>query len=122
MSSIAIIGASIHTEKFGNKAVRVYKKLGWVVYPINPKEKEIENTKAYASINDLPEKPDRISIYLPPQITLKIIPELKEFGVKEVILNPGTESDELIQALKENSINPIVACSIRMTGVNPDNF
>ena len=75
MSSIAIIGASIHTEKFGNKAVRVYKKLGWVVYPINPKEKEIENTKAYASITDLPQTPDRVSIYLPPQITLKIITE-----------------------------------------------
>lgn len=64
----------------------------------------------------------KLSEYLPPQATLKIIPELKEFGVKEVILNPSTESDELLQALKENGINPILSCSIRMMGVNPDDF
>lgn len=122
MYSIALIGASTRKEKFGNKAVRVYKQLGWVVYPINQKEKEIESTETYASITDLSELPDRISIYLPPQAALKIIPELKEFGVKEVILNPSTESDELIQALKENGINPILSCSIRMMGVNPDDF
>lgn len=122
MSSIAIIGASTHREKFGNKCVRVYKDLDWVVYPINPKEQEIENTKVYPSINSLPELPDRVSIYLPSQITLKIIPELKDFGIKEVILNPGAESEELVQALKENEINPILVCSIRMMGVNPDDY
>lgn len=120
--SIAIIGASANRQKFGNKCVRAYQKLGWVVFPINPKEAEIEGIKCYSSISDLPQKPDRVSVYLPPQVTVSLIPELLEAGIKSVILNPGAESEELVKALRDNGINPQLVCSIRMEGLNPDDF
>ena len=118
--SIAIIGASSNREKFGNKAVRAYISKGWVVFPINPREDFIEDIKCYKSIKDLRQKPDRISIYLPPTITLTIIPELKGLLVKEVVLNPGAESDELIAAMKKSGITPLLICSIRDIGIDPD--
>ncbi|AJF60541.1 MAG: hypothetical protein QT03_C0001G1055 [archaeon GW2011_AR10] len=118
--TIAVIGASADRQKFGNKAVRAYKEKGWKVFPVNLKEKEIEGLKCYASILDLPGKPDRVSVYLPPTVTLSLIPELRKAKVKEVILNPGAESDELIAALKKKGIKPIMICSIRAIGVDPD--
>lgn len=50
MDSIAIIGASSDRSKFGNKAVRAYKRKGFKVFPINPKESKIEGLKCYRSV------------------------------------------------------------------------
>tara|TARA_Y100000310_G_scaffold345864_1_gene471818 strand:+ start:11980 stop:12402 length:423 start_codon:yes stop_codon:yes gene_type:complete len=122
MKTIAIIGASVNRKKFGNKCVRAYKQLGWKIFPINPKEKEIEGIKCYSSINELPEKPDRVSVYLPSQVTISLIPELKEAGISGVILNPGAESDELVAELKQNNIEPVKVCSIRLEGIDPDSL
>ena len=36
MPSIVIIGASQDRNKFGNKAIRVFKDKGYEVYPVNP--------------------------------------------------------------------------------------
>ena len=43
MMSIAIIGASSDRKKFGNKAVRAFAWQGYTVYPVNPKEAQIES-------------------------------------------------------------------------------
>ena len=120
--SIAIIGASANREKFGNKAVRAYLEKGWKVFPVNPKETEIEGISCFASISSISVKPERTSIYLPSKITISIIPELKKAGIKEVVLNPGAESEELITELKKAGIRPLLFCSIRAIGVNPDDL
>lgn len=120
--SIAVIGASADRKKFGNKCVRAYNSLGWQVFPINPKEEEIEGLKCYHSITNLPFLPSRVSIYLPPQITANLIPAFSSLGVKEVFLNPGAESDELIQKLKAAGIKPVLKCSIVFEGLSPSTF
>ncbi len=120
MQSIAIIGASNRREKFSNKCVRLYKKLKWNVFPVNPNETIIEGIKCFPKIEDVPVKPDFVSIYLPAAVTLQIISGLKKKGITEVILNPGAESDELIAELKKNVIVPKMVCSIRMQGFDPE--
>jgi hypothetical protein len=120
--TIAIIGASANREKFGNKAVRAYLSQDWKVFPLNPVEEKIEGLKCYKSITAVPEKPSKVSIYLPPKVTISIIPELKNSGIKEVILNPGAESEELIEALKKSGIKPLLFCSIRAIGIDPDSL
>ncbi len=122
VKSIAVIGASANRQKFGNKCVRAYQKLGWQVFPVNPKDSEIEGLLCYKSISDIQLPVDRVSIYLPPQVAISIIPGLLDAGVKNVILNPGAESDELVKALRDNGINPKLVCSIRLEGLSPDDF
>ena len=120
MPSIAIIGASKDRKKFGNKAVRAYKSQGYEVFPINPKEKEIEGLKTYPSILKTPKTPDLASLYLPPEIGIKVISEVAQAGVKVVYINPGAESQELIAKAKKLGLEPRMACSIRAIGINPD--
>ncbi|MEM2131536.1 MAG: CoA-binding protein [Candidatus Woesearchaeota archaeon] len=117
---IAIIGASKDRNKYGNKAVRAYKELDNVVFPVNPHEKEIEGLPCYSSVLDIPMDVDVVSIYLPPEIGLKVADEIIKKGIKKVFLNPGSESDELINKLRLYGIEVILACSIRAVGKNPD--
>ncbi len=123
MPSIAILGASTDRSKFGNKAVRVFADRGYEVYPVNPKADEIEGWKAYKSITDVPlNELDMVSFYLPPPIGLKVIDEVAKKTVKEVWLNPGAESDELMERGEELGLTMIAACSIVGVGSSPSDY
>jgi uncharacterized protein len=116
---VAVIGASTNRRKFGNRAVRAYRDQGFTVIPINPHETEVEGLKAYASVLDVPGPIDMASIYLQPSIGEQVIAEIARKGIREVWINPGAESDELIARAKALGIQPIVACSIVSIGQNP---
>ncbi|MBI3848715.1 MAG: CoA-binding protein [Verrucomicrobia bacterium] len=119
MKTVAIIGASNNRNKFGNKAVRAYLQQGYTVYPVNPREATIEGLPAYKSILDLPVRPDMISLYLPPTVLLKVLPDIATKGCDELWLNPGTESDEVLAAAERLGLNLVQACSIVGVGMSP---
>src|SRR5687768_14663810 len=124
MPTIAILGASTDRSKFGNKAVRAFVARGYTVYPVNPKATEIEGLTAYPSLAAIPAdvKLDRISVYLPPPIGLKMVPEIAARSCDELWLNPGSESDELVAAAEKAGLNVIQACSIVAVGMSPHEF
>ena len=119
MPSVAVIGASNDRSKYGNKAVRAYRQRGFSVYPVNPHESEVEGLPAYKSISEVPSRPDLISVYVRPQILLKLLPDIAAKGCNELWLNPGTESDEVLAEAERLYLNVIQACSIIGVGVSP---
>src|SRR5207249_4323171 len=64
MKTVAILGASADRNKYGNKAVRAFQRQGYTVYPVNPKESEIEGLPVYPSITAVPVRPEIVSVYL----------------------------------------------------------
>ena len=120
--TIAIIGASADRSKFGNKAVRAFRQQGYTVYPVNPREAEIEGLPAFKSISDVPVRPNLISVYLPPPVLLKVLPAIAAKGCDEFWLNPGTESDEVINEAEKLGLNIIQACSIVGIGMSPEDM
>jgi predicted CoA-binding protein len=116
---VAVIGASSNRRKFGNRAVRAFRRQGYTVVPINPHETEVEGLKAYASVLDVPGAIDMATLYVPPEIGEQIIDEIARKKIAEVWLNPGSESDALITRARALDIQPIIACSIIGIGENP---
>ncbi|UUO07127.1 CoA-binding protein [Blastopirellula sp. J2-11] len=118
--TVAILGASNNRTKYGNKSVRAHLQQGYDVYPINPQAGEIEGLQAYAKLSDLPiDKLDRISVYLHPQVGMKLLEEIAAANATEVFFNPGAESEELLAKARELGIDPIQACSIVDVGMSP---
>lgn len=118
--NIAVIGASNDWGKYGNKAVRAYKSRGWSVYPVNPREEEIEGLKCYRSILDIAGEIDYVSLYVPPKVGLEVIEEVaKKKPRKGVYFNPGSESRELVEKAHRLGLEPIIACSILDVGADP---
>lgn len=120
MKTIAIIGASADRSKFGNKAVRAFVRQGYAVYPVNPKEAEIEGLPVFKSIGEVPVRPNLISVYLPPPVLLKVLPAIAAKGCDEFWLNPGTESDEVLLEAERLGLNIVQACSIVGIGISPE--
>lgn len=119
MKTVAVIGASNDRGKFSNKAVRAYVQRGYRVFPVNPRETLIEGLPAFATVRDVPGKLDLISVYLPPPVLLKILPDIAAKGCDELWLNPGTESAEVLAEAERLGLNIVQACSIVALGLSP---
>jgi len=110
--TIAVIGASNDTAKYGNRALRAWRETEWIVHAVNPGEDEIEGMKAWDSILDIPGEVDVATLYVPSKIGLNVADELIEKSVGEVYINPGSGSPELKAKLEDAGIDVIEACSI----------
>lgn len=117
--SVAVLGASANRSKFGNKAVRGYAAQGFRVFPVNPHETVIEGLPVFASVRLLPERPDRVSVYLPPAVALSVLPDVAARGCDELWLNPGSDAPEVVAEAERLGLNVIQACSILGLGLSP---
>jgi len=117
--TVAVIGASNDRNKYGNKAVRAYLQQGYTVYPVNPNESQVEGLPAFKSIDEVPVRPVRVTVYVPPQVLLKLLPGIAAKGCDELWLNPGTESEEVVAEADRLGLKVIQACSILGVGVSP---
>ena len=99
-----------------------YLEAGWTVYPVNPNEKTIEGLEAYPSLADVPAELDRISVYLPPRVTLSIIPEIAEKNAGQTLFNPGSANPRVYAAADQAGFAYRPACSIVDIGLSPAQF
>lgn len=120
--TVAVVGASADRSKFSNKAVRAYIDEGWDVYPVNPKGGEIEGRKVYAAVSEIPVPIDRVTFYLPPSVGVGALEDIAAKKPAEFFVNPGAESDELIEKAKSLGLDPIQACSIIDIGATPGKY
>lgn len=117
--TVAVVGASADRSKYGNRAVRAYVAEGWDVYPVHPSAAQIEGLQAYPSVLDVPVALDRVTVYLQPEITWNVLPDIARKGVRELYLNPGSESSAVIARAQDLGLAPILACSIVEIGRSP---
>jgi predicted CoA-binding protein len=125
--TVAILGASADRSKFGNKSVRAHARAGYEVYPINPAGGEIEGLAVYRSLAELPpDRLDRISVYLRPEIGLAVLDEMAAKAPAksgtEIWFNPGSASPALLTRARELGLNVVPACSIVDLGLSPSQF
>jgi uncharacterized protein len=121
--TVAVVGANSDRRKFGNKAVRAYLAAGYEVFPVHPTEATVEGLTAYRSVKDIPrDKLDRVTVYLPPAVGVKVLDEFTAKPVGDVYLNPGADAPEVVEKAKQLGLNVVAGCSIVAVGVRPDMF
>lgn len=122
LRTVAVVGASSDRHKFGNKAVRAFQAAGYRVIPVNPNEREVEGIPTYASVLDVPGTIDMATVYVQPDVGLRLLPEFEQKQIPEIWFNPGAESDEILAEGRRRKLNVILACSIVGIGGNPYSF
>ncbi|WP_133129721.1 CoA-binding protein [Legionella yabuuchiae] len=116
--AFGVVGASADRSKYGNKVLRCYQQHNREVYPVNPKEKNIEGLECIHQLSNLPDEVNSISIITPPNVTKQIVDEAIKKGIKNIWMQPGSEQDEAIEQCKQNDINIIAngPCILAVSG------
>lgn len=93
----AVVGASTHRAKYGNKVLRCYLQHGREVYPVNPRRAEVEGLECWPDLRHLPVRVRAVSIITPPAVTEQVVLDLPECGASHVWMQPGAESEEAVR-------------------------
>jgi len=120
--TVAVVGASSDRNKFGNKAMRAFQAEGYTVVPVNPNETMVEGVPAYASVLDVPGPIDMATVYVQPEVAMGLLAEFERKQIPEIWINPGAESDGLMEEAARRKLNVIYACSIVGIGQSPSRF
>ena len=120
--TVAVVGASSSRGKFGNKALRAFLAAGYRVLAINPNEREVEGLKTYGSVLDVPGPIDMATVYVQPEVTLRLLDEFERKGIAEIWVNPGAEDDAVMAEARRRKMNVYFACSIVGIGRSPGDF
>lgn len=100
----ALIGASNNKEKYGYKVLENLLDADFHVLPVNLKGGKILGQKVYKNIGEIKDDIDVVIFVVPSQITENIIKDVLEQGITKVWLQPGSESDEVINFCEEHNI------------------
>ena len=102
-----VVGASPRRHKYGNKVLRCYQQNGRRAIPVNPREQQIEGVACVASVLDLPDDVQSLSIITPPQVTERVVEQAIQKGIGHVRMQPGAESARAVAACRAAGINVI---------------
>lgn len=114
----AVVGVSRNPSKFGYIIYQDLKRKGYKVYPINPNATMINGDKSYGSLSELPIKPDVVDMVVPPEVALEVVKECYELGIHKVWLQPGAESDEVIDFCYDHDIEVIYGMCVMVESSN----
>jgi len=120
--TVAVLGASSERRKFGNKAVRAFAAQGWRVFPVNPRESMVEGWPAFPTLGAIPEPVSSVTVYVPPPVGLRLLPEIAAVHPEQVWFNPGAESEEIRSAATRLGVPVSFSCSIIAIGSAPRDF
>jgi len=85
---IAVVGASADLTKFGSRLIRYLKKHNYSgqVYPVNPRETEVQGYPCFPSVSEIPGDVDMAAIMLPDTLVAEAIAECGKKGIKSAII------------------------------------
>lgn len=110
--TVVVLGASPKPERYSNKAVRALVEHGHRVIPVHPLLKKIAGVPAVTALAKINGAVNTLTLYVGPERGKELIQEMINLKPERVIMNPGTESDEIEAHLNEEGIAVLKACTL----------
>lgn len=116
--TIVVVGVSHKEDKFGFKIFRDLLRNGFKVMGVNPTDGEAAGEKIYRNLKEINSAIDLVITVVPSSVTERIVDECKELGIKEIWMQPGSESESAIAKAKKYGISVVSnACFMVEEGI-----
>ena len=112
--TVVVLGASPKPERYSNQAVRTLVEHGHQVIPVHPMLKKIAGIPAVPSLTHIDGAVNTLTLYVGPKRGKELLQEMIDLQPDRVIMNPGTESDEIEDHLAGKGIAVLRACTLVM--------
>lgn len=86
--SLAVIGASNKEHTIGSDIMKRLVEYGFTgkIFPINPKDSEIQGMTAYPSVLEVPEEIDMAVIVINAKYVLSVVDQCHQKGIKGIVV------------------------------------
>ena len=106
--TIAVIGLSENPGKPSHYVSAYMQQQGYKIYPINPAIPEVLDEKSYASLADLPVKPDIVNVFRLPRFIPAIVDDMLALGLKNLWVQIGIINEEAATTAEAGGIRVVM--------------
>jgi predicted CoA-binding protein len=106
--TIAVIGLSEIPSKPSHYVSAYMQQRGYKIYPINPSIPEVLGEKSYASLADLPIKPDIVNVFRLPKFIPAIVDEMLQLGLSNLWVQQGIVNLEAATRAEAGGIHVVM--------------
>ncbi len=107
--TIAVVGASSNPSRASNFVMTYLASsiCDYELYPVNPREAEINGITCYPSLDALPIVPDMVDVFRKPEDCLAIAQDAANLGAASLWLQLGVENDEAMVIAAEAGMDAV---------------
>ena len=106
--TIAVIGLSDVPSKPSHYVSAYMQQHGYKIYPVNPSIPEVLGEKSYASLSELPIKPDIVNVFRLPKFIPAIVEEMIQLKLPNLWVQQGIVNLEAAARAESNGIHVVM--------------
>src|SRR5258708_27020042 len=118
-STLCVIGPSGVPAKPSHYVSAYMQQRGYKIYPINPSIPEVLGEKSYASLAELPIKPDIVNVFRLPKFIPAIVDEMLQLNLSNLWVQQGIIHQEAAARAEASAIHSVMNPS---TIIHPRTF
>lgn len=111
---VAVVGVSRSGKKFGNMVYTELKERGYEVFAVNSSVQQIDGEPCYPNVTALKDKVDGVVVCVSSGQAKPILQEAAEIGLRNVWLQQGGETPELVKLGHDLGLNMVSGKCILM--------
>lgn len=106
--TIAVIGLSENPGKPSHYVSQYMQQHGYRILPVNPQLESVLGERCYASLTDLPVKPDVVNVFRLPKFIPAIVDEMLALGLKNLWVQQGIVNAEAARKAEAGGIKVVM--------------
>ena len=106
--TIAVVGISADTAKPSNYVSAYMQQAGKRILPVNPTVQTVLGETTYASLRDLPVRPDVVNVFRLPSAIPGIVDEMIELGYTDLWVQQGIRNEDAAMKAEAHGIHVVM--------------
>lgn len=106
--TLAVVGLSDDPMKASHRVSAYMQEHGYRILPVNPGIESTLGEKSYASLSELPVKPDVVNVFRLPKYIPAIVDEMLALGLEDLWVQMGIWSDEAATRAEAGGIRVVM--------------
>jgi predicted CoA-binding protein len=106
--TIAVVGLSDNPSKPSHYVSAYMQRRGYTIYPVNPAIETVLGERSYASLAELPVKPDVVNVFRVPSKIPAIVDEMLTLGLRNLWVQKGIINLEAAERAEQGGIRVVM--------------
>ena len=104
-----VVGDVLNPSKYAHRILNSLSKAGFNTEGVKPNDKSGE---LYKSLKEVPYSIDVIDLCINSALGINIVKEASQLKINKVLIQPGAESEEILEYCRNNNITAIEGCAL----------